>query len=341
MDSIEIQLNKIRNMVAYKKNSLINPISSALRDAIDIVNGRRISKSKPLSEPSYSAALAIEFPNLMNNRKKKLPNLTFGGCFIHQSPKVSFTIPSKNGKNNTVSCELGDVLFILRKRTMDDTRYNAALLQLKKTDKPSISITGKAKRQLHLYENWPKFTLSSNGNDYDVYPKAVTQGALYGIILEWNPPQLFAAEPISKMGISIDMTLGRFMRDAINWQTGRSISSMNDIKNTDNTNNANNADSAGNTSNSNSEDSVNKNNIDEWSRLIWDLLEFSAKKPQGFNVSETKYNQRNCFSGNYVDFINDELGIDFGTPSDDGLNNMDVKAKEGFGILFIDIDERG
>ena len=79
-------------------------------------------KKASLEEPDYTAALAIEFPKLMN-ASGKYPTIKFGGCFIHQSPRVKFM-----GRQNQESCELGDLLVLVRKQTMDGERYNAALL---------------------------------------------------------------------------------------------------------------------------------------------------------------------------------------------------------------------
>ena len=152
----------------------VSSMNYAIQNAIKKVENKQKAKGKNLEEPAYAAALAIEFPNLMNARKR-FSNVSFGGCFIHKKTKVDFT--------GNKRCELGDVLVLLRKQTMDDTRYNAALIQLKKGKRSRVRLS-KKDIQLYLYENWPLFTLSSTKKQYDVYPKTVSQGGLYGIIQE-------------------------------------------------------------------------------------------------------------------------------------------------------------
>lgn len=288
----------------------ISETNDCIKKAVANVKSRK-TRGYKLQEPDYSVALAIEFPKLMN-AKQCFKNVRFGGCYIHQSPKASFTMHYKNSKNkNSVSCEIGDMLLILRKRTIDGTRYNAALFQLKKMDKtsPSISITGKATIQLYLYESWPMFTLFSKRIVYDVYPKTVTQGALYGVIKESPAFQFYVTEPMSQMTFSSDMTFARFIRDAINWQTGRSISIYSDNK---------------------------KNQPDVWSKLIWDLLHHSAKKV--FNRRKIKYTDCDRLSNKFFSLMLKEQVIDLGVPTDN--DNLDEDDDYGISILFIDIGDK-
>jgi len=114
----------------------VRSINYAVQNAIKKVENKQIAKGKSLEEPAYAAALAIEFPNLMNARKR-FSNVSFGGCFIHKKPKVEFL--------GNKRCELGDVLVLLRKKTRDDTRYNAALIQLKKGKKSPAKLPRSSK----------------------------------------------------------------------------------------------------------------------------------------------------------------------------------------------------
>lgn len=258
-------------------------------------------KSHALHEPDYTAAMAIEFPRLMN-ASGKYPTIKFGGCFIHQSPIVRFVRQQKQ-----VSCELGDLLVIVRKQTADRERYNAALLQLKKSDKNPLELTYPGdERQLFLYENWPEFEIAKLKSKYDIRPKVVNQGALYCIIKE-AIPQFYMTEPKNLMSYSNNNTFGRFLVNMINWQAGRSIS-----------------------------DESAKND-DEWSKLVWDLIFHSAKTV--FNRNNIDYCKKTRLCDGFLDFIkelpdNDSMinGNDYNDAYDDNSS--------GISILFIDIDDR-
>lgn len=311
---------------------MIEVINKSIQEAVAIVKDAIIEAKRvggyELEEPDYTVALAIEFPRLLNEITAA-PNIRFGGCFIHQSPIVTFS-----SSHVARRCELGDLLVLLRKRTMDDTRYNAALVQLKKSDKSPVTLTDDGDlKQLHLYEKWPMFTMSSTHLQYDVFPKAVTQGALYCIIKR-NPELMFyMAEPTSTMEYSGEMTFGRFIRDAINWQTGRSIS-----------------------------DETNKDK-DEWSRSIWNLIQNVQNKVihKGvFNRTNVGYKGHSKLSDDFLEFMlnsneNDAISAnvnhlsegntkkDFsnggGTPTNEDRNMGDNEGM-GISILFIDIDDR-
>lgn len=277
--------------------SNITEINEAIQVAIAKVNAQ---KRTELQEPDYTAALAIEFPKEIN-RTGVFPHIRFGGCFIHQSPRVEFNSSHKQKK-----CELGDLLVLLKKQTVDDVRYNAALIQMKiSNDSPANLHNDGDLKQLYLYEKWPKFRIVSTGNYYDLFPKTATQGAMYSIIQRKSVPQFFMAEPMTSMAFSKDMTFGRFIQNAINWQAGRTIAHES-----------------------------NKNS-DEWSRLIWDLINLSAKKV--FNRNNIRCKDCSRLSECFWHFISIDDNIRIPTNED-----YEINEEEGAGIstLFIDIDER-
>lgn len=279
---------------------MIQVINDTIQVAVTKVKEQITLADYELQEPDYTAALAIEFPRLLNDTRV-FPNVRFGGCFIHRSPMVTF--PSSHIAHR---CELGDLLVLLRKRTKDDTRYNAALVQLKKSDSNPIALEDDGDRkQLYLYEKWPEFTISTTHERYDVFPKAVTQGALYCIIKRNPELMLYMAEPMSMLGYSSEMTFGRFIRDAIHWQTGRTIS-----------------------------DEANKDS-DKWSKLIWDLVHHSAIKQ--FRRTNIDYHRLRCSDG-FLDLMVSE-GFDGGIPVNEDMNVGDNEETD-ISILFIDIDDR-
>ena len=274
----------------------ITEINKAIQVAIAKVNAQKHGK---LQEPDYTAALALEFPKEMN-KTKVFPNIKFGGCFIHQSPIVQFDSP-----HNQRGCELGDLLVLLRKRTKDDVRYNAALIQLKISDISPATLHGEGDlKQLYLYEKWPVFTIISTGERYDLFPKTVTQGALYSIVQRKSVPQFFMAEPESCMAFSGDMTFGRFIQNAINWQAGRTVA-----------------------------DESSKP-LDEWSRLIWDLIKQSAHKV--FNRKNIGWNNCPRLSDCFLNYMTEDNSIKIPT---NGENEIGDGEGTGISTLIIDIDE--
>lgn len=296
----------------------ITEIKESIKTAIDIIESQK-APGHILEETDFALALALEFPKVMN-RKQGYRNIKFGGCYIHPS-QIATIINAANNNNNAVnnnntvnppyqSCKLGDLLILVRKHSNEHVRYNAALIklmQIKKTDTNPIVIMDPINQAtLYLYRWWPVFSLASIGNKYNIYPKTVSQGALYCIIKptrkkEW---QFYMAEPMQQMTYDSQMTLARFIRDAMNWQTGRAIS--------------NEADSGS----------------DGWSKLIWDLIRQAEKT--AVNRGVINYSSPSSLSDNFLHLMLEKQGIDISVPMD-GINqsNDDV---DGMSILFIDID---
>ena len=95
--------------------------------------------------------------------------------FAHKSPLVTY---SKDGNKN--GCELGDLLIAYVQRYNENTNCNALLLQAKKTPVEENKV------QKYLYENWPQFEMRKAKawgiTKADIYPKAVSQGAMYLLV---------------------------------------------------------------------------------------------------------------------------------------------------------------
>lgn len=207
---------------------------------IAVVNvGRRLKAQSHMQEPDYTAAIATEFPCLMN-RTFGYSHWRLGSSFTHQRPYVSF----KSSNGNIVTCELGDLLFICHKREDGKDLYNAALMQLKRNQFHRVHEIVRPEElvQLELYEHWPSFQFKYYaGTSYNILPKAPGPGAQYLFINRLSP--LFThAIPSAKMAIDEDWSLGRFLVAFTNWQTGRPISP---------------------------EDDPEK---DDWSRAIWTIV---------------------------------------------------------------------
>lgn len=196
-----------------KQMKKITAINNAVQDAINIVAA---NANKALQEPDYNAAMAIELPPLLNARGA-FPGVKIGGCFIHQSPRVTFA-----GKYaNPSTCELGDLLVICHDILVGDDRYNAALIQWKIIKSGVEKVTGTALRQLDLYEHWPLFTMSNCGCQFDISPKTVTPGAQYGLIQPGMPTSLFCTIPATTLKTADSPSFARFIINMMKWQTGR------------------------------------------------------------------------------------------------------------------------
>lgn len=208
-----------------------------------------------LHEPDYTAALVLIFPVLANIIMKG--RARFGGCYIHQSPKATFHSTVKSG---VASCEVGDLLVVVRRNVDGKEVYNAMLLQLKRhtqaKNTPHILSSQGEMIQKELYTEWPLFSLSCTGTTtYDIYPKSITPGAQYMFIARanrlsspWSMNTLFLnSYPATSTVLDYNHTFGDSLEHLIEWQNGRSIS-----------------------------DELNSGS-DDWSKLIWSLICKSRK----------------------------------------------------------------
>lgn len=119
-------------------------------------------------------------PELQRVLAKELPGLTprVAGVFCHGRPKVQFT----SGRYSGQSCELGDLLLVVRYRTSDRSSTRALLLQTKIGNKPSYPRSrSKEHRQVVLYTQWPRFTFFG-GLARDVRPRRPHPGGRYGFL---------------------------------------------------------------------------------------------------------------------------------------------------------------
>lgn len=219
------------------------------------VNGvkNRLLPHMAMQEPDFTAAIVTEFPNLMNKYFIG-GSWNIGASFAHQRPYVTFN----NHEGKSVTCELADLLLVCHKNVDGYDRYNAALMQLKMDDNHDFLHCIHDKKelvQLELYETWPDFEFRyRKGVTYSIKPKCVTPGAQYLFVNEIAYPLFTHAMPAAIMNNDLDYTLGRFLVAFTQWQTGRPIAPEAD-----------------------------KNN-DDWSKVIWDLIDANRK---GF------YNRRN------------------------------------------------
>ena len=293
-------------------------------------------KGKKFDEPAYTAAIATKFPAMMNGA---WGDVKFGGCFIHKSPIV--TLDNISGPLVRESCEAGDLLVLCRDLVDGQTRINAALFQIKKTDCLYDRIKPDNKIQLKLYTEWPSFSFGRNYKSpyYNIEPKVATPGAQYMFINEevyysrWYDYYPLSLQPLlfthsksaAVMCSDPDFSFGNFLWEFINWQDGRPISE--------------------------SEQEAN----DDWSKFIWKLISFSRTKT--FKHKNVRIPKHIKATGDFFQFMTlsmsethtDEMFTDWLSLHNDSnaaetfdKNELDEKklddegGDKGFAILFID-----
>lgn len=247
--------------------SYISDINNAIAQSVAAIKAIAKKNRRTMQEPDYVAALTTEFPKRITG---SISGVKYGGCFIHQKPKISFT-SNLDGKQH--SCELGDLLVICRKIVDGKERYNAALLQFKRANSKSLKINATSEQiQLEVYTSWPIFTIKNMPGKFDVQPKTVNLGAQYSLIYEsaGQYRSMYAHIPQTSMDFSSDLTLGRFINDLMDWQDGRTINE--DPK----------------------ED-------EEWSKLIWSLVDIS--KAAIFNRRNINQENHPRTAGEFFDFM--------------------------------------
>lgn len=265
-------------------------------------------------EPDYTAGLVIGLPKLLNTDKRATCcGLRFGGCFIHQKPYVTYMDIGK-----PVTRELGDLLVLCRERHEKVERFNAALLQLKMANNGCKQVEP---GQLKIYTEWPSFSIGRKyvlKGQYDIYPKAVTQGAMYAFVHIPNnasPLRFTVASPdgmVVRNGIdrSYGMQLQEFLADFVIWQSGRAISRSQEHRH------------------------------DPWSHLIWDIVEqlqdVKFKRKRIGNNGKGRFDRR---QGDFFDFLLSEKQI-YDSSNDEAIaKQLNDDWLGVFGILFIDKNE--
>ena len=264
------------------------------------------NKANGLEEPDYTVLLAISLPEIIKDFSSNPAKIKAGSCFIHQSPLACFSSTHKNK-----SCELGDLLVLVRKTTVDGIRYNASFVQMKRSSgkSPLRIMKNNELKQLFLYEHWPCFLIKQFGKQYDIFPKTSSQGAWYCIIQnnsDNSSVQYYMSEPMSSMHYSSRHTFGKFIVNLVEWKTGRCIS------------------------NSLSKDS------DEWSKLVWDVVRHCVQSK--FNRKKSGFKDASRATGDILKCLLEETAKSEAAPS---VFPEDIESdKKRFYLLFIDVDER-
>lgn len=213
-------------------------------------------------EPDFVAGLVTESTPLIHSALNSVLSprrisVSVLAVFCHQKPEVTFN------SHPPGSCELGDILFayVHTPRT-GAPRRNALLFQAKASAQQPYRIPTGETDQLRLYRDWPDFGYKRssflNGQKRAVTPKTPHPGAQY-LLIDDRPP----SEPMSGLlGFPGTYPVGCCMPDASLWdhshlaaelfnlfifRTGRQFEGKSSSK-------------------------------QDWSQVVWDLLETGVKK---------------------------------------------------------------
>lgn len=286
-------------MDLYLKHSLCIDVAYAIETSIQGLTSHQ--------EPDLVASLVTNLPQKLS---VVLPQyisgvrFNIGGCFIHQKPIVEFC----NQTISTKKLEVGDLLLIYKEVNRKGNRYNALLLQAKKTSNIYNSpVDPQDKHQLALYTQWPQFRYhragTLNGQERRICPKTVSTGAQYLLIDEnFATPNMpvhwtfWCATPDDVLSASHSLAFQ--IVDLIEFQTGRPFIEK-------------------------------RQYMDHWSKMIWDLIDISASAC--FNRRSAGYRNQPRMQGNILNLLNngnDQLSEQF---NDDNI---------GMSILYIEGDAR-
>ncbi len=226
-----------------RKGSLKSAITAAIASSMSSL----YSISGVPHEPDYIAALTRYFPSLLKGiLSSHIPKLNFSvcGCYIHQKPKVEFYDPGYR----KAEMELGDLLIVYKENNGTEVLYNSLLLQAKMVkNKYPQTIASKERHQLTLYKKWPQFRyvhLPLKGEIRNIYPKTIHTGAQYLLIDSKSSIVDFWCATANKQLYPAESLACQLIR-LIEFQVGDTFVSK------------------------------TKPIIDDWSKMIWDLLEIS------------------------------------------------------------------
>ena len=306
-----------RGMENVKMKMKYMGLRSAIRNTLSsCLLGKKPRKNR-FEEPDFTAEIVLTLPNVLNQFSDKW-GLRFGGCFIHQSPRITYSSIT----NQRCSCELGDLLILCRDQVC---HYNAVLLQLKmlKTCDERMPSFTPDQKQLTLYTEWPRFCWRKINQSYDIAPHTVTQGALYAVVHPiavsggmLSGSQISGARISMAMAAPSILTYGQpfedYLYDFIGFRTGRTFV---DLQNT-------------------------TRKPDEWSRLICDICSklrtFTRKNIEITNVPRCNGDFFSLLPGIPVGGHRSSI-LDKGEAfQTDVFTLNDLEEKDHFGVLLIE-----
>lgn len=289
-------------------------IDKALLDAVVWIT-KKCTPREP-QEPDYVAALSTKFvKDFFNVLVAVFPDYDFSvvGVYCHQKPIIDI--------KQTKKPELGDILFVyVDRKRKGKMVLNSLLLQAKISSNPWLQVHRSERHQLELYKNWPQFTYyragNLNGKKRNILPKTINDGAQY-LLIDDNPLTngFYAGKGMFPMGcaipddiLCINDSLSSELIDLLKFKSGRTF------------------------------DSNPYSTEDEWSKMIWDLLQIAA-----FKYSKRKNAQLKSFPrlNACSHFCTEDMG-DM-TLLDEALGNyrnMEGISDEDSGVSVVLIESR-
>jgi hypothetical protein len=157
-------------------------LPNAVRKAVNagLCDGCKMSKGNTWEIDALVGLFRVGLPALDIALQNWLPGIDvrIGGVFCHGRPKVTID----KGKHKGKSCEIGDLLLVVRYMNGPVVTHQALLLQTKIGTTPQYpGVKDSAYKQLVLYTMWPEFTFFGN-LQRDVKPKGPHPGAQYGFL---------------------------------------------------------------------------------------------------------------------------------------------------------------
>lgn len=276
------------------------------------------------NEPTYTAAIVLSVRDIVKNLYSRAkPNLQVAGCYVHQKPKVTFTSQlSKFQKRNPITRELGDLMVVCRDNVEGKELYNAAIFQLKKQKDNKVEIE---LGQCELLRDWPIFNFKYGNprHGYDIHPKCPSPGAQYMIIDKGRCCCIKNFFWVSPAKPTIDLTaadfcmasFGHYLDAMLDWRAGRPICAK------------------------------NASNQDEWSRLVWDIIEDIKNAPlknsgiKGIPNGQTRICSDMSFFLQNFSLQSDIKKLDVWNDGDGSNSECNPRPEvfDGFGFVYIDL----
>lgn len=208
----------------------------------------------PPEEPDYVADLSLNWisdvAKILGIILRSEFRVGITGVFCHQKPLADIGSGS--------SPEIGDLLIVLKyQEARSAPIFNSLLFQAKTSTSESFRLGKGELHQLKLYEQWPKFRYkragSLNGQERDIHPKCPCAGAKYLLVdssyigLHRYPTHFPFGCAIPSRSITLTKNFSEEFIDFLTLDAGKVISDKASVS-------------------------------EDWSKMIWDLLEITKHK---------------------------------------------------------------
>lgn len=241
---------QIASHIAIFKSAVSDSLSSSYKRTWN----RCLRNGGPPQEPDYVADLSLDwvsdFAKLLQIILHTKFSIGITGVFCHQKPLADY--------GSSPSPEIGDLLIVLEYREQGlKPLFNSLLLQAKSSTSSSFTIGSGDLHQLKLYEEWPKFRYKRaammNGQTRDIHPKCPNSGGKFLLVdpsyIHWAdlPGHFPYGCAVPNRSIVLSREFADELIQFLTFNSGKAISDRNSI-------------------------------TEDWSRMIWDLLDITKGK---------------------------------------------------------------